>query len=231
MQSIPTIPVDRPICGRSPAAIGAVDRWPNQTLARSDLAKTVLWLCLILATISTFHSRALADPPNFEEQVKPVFREACAGCHNAGGARGGLDLTSYSALMRGGSSGDIVVPGDPDASTLFQLLTHQREPHMPPNAPRRTEAELDVIRQWIAGGLIERKGGSAQAATKSGINLVAAPAMRRPAGPPIMPQGLPLQPISTPIRRRSFFSPRARAIAARFSLARIREKRSSASFE
>lgn len=144
---------------------------------------------------------ALADPPNFDEQVKPILRAQCAGCHNPGTARGGLDLSSFGALMRGGSSGDAVVPGDPDASTLFQLLSHQREPHMPPNAPRRPDAELEVVRAWIAGGLIEKKGGAAQAAAKSKVDLrVAGSAMKRPDGPPPMPRGLSLQPVSRPGR-------------------------------
>lgn len=144
---------------------------------------------------------AFADPPNFEEQVKPILRANCAGCHNPGTARGGLDLSSFGALMRGGSSGDAVVAGDPDASTLLQLLSHQREPHMPPNAPRRPDAELDVVRGWIAGGLIEKKGGTAQAAARSKVDLrVAGSAMKRPDGPPPMPEGLSLQPASRPER-------------------------------
>ncbi|HPA16754.1 MAG TPA: c-type cytochrome [Verrucomicrobiae bacterium] len=133
--------------------------------------------------------------------MKPILRENCAGCHNPATARGGLDLTSYGSLMRGGSSGDVVVPGDPDASTLFQLISHQREPHMPPNAPRRPDADLETVRQWIAGGLLERKGGTAQAAAKAKVDLrVSGSAMQRPAGPPPMPEGLSLQPVSRPER-------------------------------
>lgn len=140
-----------------------------------------------------------AEPPNFEDHVKPILRANCAGCHNAGTARGGLDVSSYGALMRGGASGDSVVAGDPDASTLLQLVAHQREPHMPPNAPRRPDAELETLRAWIQGGLIERKGGAAQAAAKSKVDLrLAGSAMKRPDGPPPMPEGLSLQPVSRP---------------------------------
>lgn len=156
----------------------------------------------LLALLGTvLAAPAFADPPNFEEQVKPILRANCAGCHNPGTARGGLDLSSFGALMRGGSSGDAVAVGDPDSSTLFQLLSHQREPHMPPNAPRRPDAELETIRGWIAGGLIEKKGGTAQAAAKSKVDLrVTGSAMKRPDGPPPMPEGLSLQPASRPER-------------------------------
>jgi hypothetical protein len=130
----------------------------------------------------------------FEQHVKPVLRSSCLNCHNPDKAKGGLDMTSFGALMRGGSSGAVVEPGNPDGSRLLLLASRQREPFMPPDAPKRPDAELDVLRKWIAGGLVERAGGQAQKAGARSSLLMAAPE-EKPGGPPPMPEGLPLEPL------------------------------------
>ena len=54
--------------------------------------------------------------------------------------------------MVGGSSGAVVVPGNPDQSLLYQRVTGQTPPQMPlDNAPLFT-AQIDAIKSWIAEG-------------------------------------------------------------------------------
>lgn len=144
-------------------------------------------VCLIAAILGL---RATAqDAPNFEEHVKPIFRSSCNQCHNPDKAKGGLDMSSYAALMRGGSSGAAVVPGDPDGSALFLSMAHKKEPFMPKEGDMRPAAELDIIRKWIAGGLIERRGGVARKAESSNIGIdLKAVAGGKPEGPPPMPE-------------------------------------------
>ena len=89
----------------------------------------------------------------------PIFREKCGSCHNADKKQGGLDLMSFGQAMAGGSSGEVIAPGDPDGSYLWQLASHSSEPKMPPQADRIPGEMLDVLKKWIAGGAIERAGG------------------------------------------------------------------------
>lgn len=130
-----------------------------------------------------------ADAPNYESDVRPIFKANCLKCHNPDKAKGGLDLSTYAATMRGGSSGASVRPGDP-ASPLLQSMTHAAEPYMPPKADKRPDAEIDIVRKWIEGGLIERAGGVARKATPGADLKVALGPDERPAGPPPMPEGL-----------------------------------------
>jgi WD40 repeat protein len=58
--------------------------------------------------------------------------------------------------MAGGSSGPVLEGGDPDASYLFNLVNHDSEPKMPPNSDKLPQNELDIIRKWIEGGLLEK---------------------------------------------------------------------------
>lgn len=139
-----------------------------------------------------------ADPPapTFERDVGPIFRERCCSCHNPDRKRGGLDLSSFSQALAGGSSGEVVAPGDADASYLFQLVSHASEPKMPPEADRIPSDALDTIRRWIAAGALERDG-AAPAKARGGAIAMAAGSVVKPEGPPVMPPRLPKEPVST----------------------------------
>src|SRR3954466_8682093 len=85
---------------------------------------------------------------SYEEHVAAIFKNRCNGCHNADKQKGGLNLETFSTAMQGGGSGKVVEPGALETSTLFQLVTHQDEPSMPPNAPKIPDAEIEVIKLW-----------------------------------------------------------------------------------
>jgi hypothetical protein len=152
-------------------------------------------LSIGIAFTATMMAYAEASP-TFEEDVLPVFREKCCGCHNADKQAGGLDLTSYGRAMAGGSSGAVIAPGDADGSYLWQLASHAAEPRMPPEADRIPDAMLDVVKEWIAGGAIERKG-AAPVAKKASISLALDPqAVDAADGPPVGPPRMSLEVVS-----------------------------------
>ena len=65
-------------------------------------------------------------------------------------------------LMEGGGSGEIVSDGDAEGSRLYQLMTHEDTPEMPPNQDPLPKEQLDIIKQWINGGLLENSGSKAK---------------------------------------------------------------------
>jgi hypothetical protein len=129
----------------------------------------------------------------YQDHALPVLRQRCGSCHNADKKTGGLDVTSFSAIMQGGGSGDVLVSGDAAKSYLFRVVNHDDEPTMPPDAPPIPEAERKVLRSWIDGGLLENKGSVAVAPPKKVDVAMATPAGERPAVPPL-PAHLPLEP-------------------------------------
>ena len=147
------------------------------------------------AWVATAAARGADAPLNFEEHVLPVFREKCCSCHNPDKMTGGLDLTSWGQTMAGGSSGEVVSPGDPDGSYLLMLVTHESEPKMPPASDKLPDASLAVIRNWIAGGAIERSGSQPVARKQNALALDGAAAIK-PDGPPVMPPRLPLEVVT-----------------------------------
>ena len=87
----------------------------------------------------------------FRDTVQPAFKQQCLGCHGEGKVFGGLDLRHREGLLKGGSRGPAIVPGDAKASLLYQALDHSGELRMPP-AMRLPEEAAAAIAKWIDGG-------------------------------------------------------------------------------
>ena len=86
-----------------------------------------------------------AKKVTFEDDVKPIFRQHCFNCHNQNEKKGGLAIDSYSALLEGGGSGEIVYDdGDAEGSRLWQLVNHDDTPIMPPNQDKLPAEQLAV---------------------------------------------------------------------------------------
>jgi mono/diheme cytochrome c family protein len=91
-----------------------------------------------------------AEPPAFNARIKPLFQAYCTECHGeADKPKGGLDLRLRRLVVKGGKSGPAVVPGKPDESLLIDKVSAGG---MPPRKKKLTAAEIDVLRQWVAGG-------------------------------------------------------------------------------
>ncbi len=140
------------------------------------------------AACLAFAGFARAAETTFEDHVLPVLRTHCGNCHNQDRKEGDLNLVSYAALMAGGSSGAAVEAGGGEASRLYRLMAHLDEPKMPPRGAKVPAKELAVVKTWIDGGLLERKGGQAKASKRPKVDLaLAAGASAKPTGPAAMP--------------------------------------------
>lgn len=86
----------------------------------------------------------------FTQKVAPIFAQNCVMCHGAKMQRGGLDLRTEQATLKGGGRGTSIVPGKPEDSLLYKLITHKEEPAMPMGG-KLSDAELAAIAEWIKG--------------------------------------------------------------------------------
>lgn len=87
---------------------------------------------------------------SWDADFSGLLAGGCGGCHSAANSMGGLDVTSYEAVLAGGASGPGVVPGDPDASHL--LITQAAGGH----PGQFTDSELETLRAWIEAGAPEQ---------------------------------------------------------------------------
>lgn len=112
-----------------------------------ELATIQAWIAASATESATGGATAPAPPANdkltFVQDIQPLMQGKCATCH---GAMGGLDLTSFENMMRGGASGPAVTPKDPDKSSIFKKQAAGG------HAGQFTPEELELVRRWILDG-------------------------------------------------------------------------------
>lgn len=131
----------------------------------------------------------------YQEHVRPIFQEHCFACHSQDDKTSDLALDSYAAALAGGAGGEALAAGDPGGSRLWQLVSHQASPQMPPDQDKLPPPQLELIKAWIEGGLLENAGSKPKAAQASALDPVEPTADNRPAGEPAMPRGVLREPV------------------------------------
>lgn len=111
-------------------------------------------LVLLLAGMITPRSVCAEESlPDYREDIAPLMVKYCVGCHEGEDGESEMALDSFAGLTAGGRRGPAVVPGQAEASRLFQMVIGELEPVMPPeDNPRLNEAEIELLRQWIDAG-------------------------------------------------------------------------------
>jgi hypothetical protein len=87
----------------------------------------------------------------FEERIRPVLLDNCAGCHGESAASG-LRLTSREGMLKGGSEGPAIVPGDPEKSLLIAVVSHTHPKLKMPPGRKLPEHQISALRAWIQSG-------------------------------------------------------------------------------
>ncbi|MDG2031216.1 MAG: DUF1553 domain-containing protein [Phycisphaerales bacterium] len=108
----------------------------------------------LLAFGATTVQSVAQDGAFFERRIRPLLIEHCAECHGDDdeALRGGLRLSNVASIMQGGDSGPVLVPGDPETSSLFIAISYaDPEFEMPPSG-RLTDEEIADVRLWIERG-------------------------------------------------------------------------------
>ena len=94
---------------------------------------------------------ASKDALFFEQRVSPILKRRCAGCHNPQMLDGGISVSDRASLLKGGSRGPAIVPGDPERSVLVRAIRHDSEPQMPPG-PKMPAREIKTLIDWVKRG-------------------------------------------------------------------------------
>jgi len=93
---------------------------------------------------------------SFSKDVLPIFQKRCQLCHGVD-SKGGLKLDSYENVMLGGTKGQDIMPGNPGASRLVQLVEART---MPPTGMKLTPIEIFTVRTWIQAGAKDDGSGA-----------------------------------------------------------------------
>jgi uncharacterized membrane protein/mono/diheme cytochrome c family protein len=100
-------------------------------------------------------SESAAAPVDYLGQVRPLLEARCFECHGEKRRpKGDLRLTDMAAVLARPPGEAVIVPGDPEASVLYQriVLPAEHEDVMPAKGDPLAAEEIALLREWIAQG-------------------------------------------------------------------------------
>lgn len=140
---------------RQPSANSLHLRWTGKS-ANSIYFYTTVGFIISVAWQLAFTAPAMSKEGqrvSYNQQIAPILKQYCLGCHNADDREGDLSLESYADIQKANNNGPIVLAGQPDSSRIVRSLVGQTEPVMPPeDNPKPTKNEIAMIREWIKSG-------------------------------------------------------------------------------
>ncbi|MEY4272729.1 MAG: hypothetical protein RL250_1595 [Verrucomicrobiota bacterium] len=167
----------------------SVDPAPRRWLSRRLLVLAASALSLAAARAQD------AEKLTYDDHVRPLLENKCFSCHNPDKKKGGLDLTSYAALLNGGGGGAVVDAGNPAGSRLWTCSSKKEEPFMPPEGAPLEAKDLTLLSRWIAGGLLQAKGSVARKSSQPKVDLAFNASAGKPTGPVARPEHVLLEPV------------------------------------
>ncbi|MGI9430228.1 MAG: c-type cytochrome domain-containing protein [Bythopirellula sp.] len=115
--------------------------------------RNTLLTTALLALLSAQNSAAAKV--DFAEQIQPIFKKNCSGCHGEKKGLGGLRLHTPEGIQKKWKKDEhLIVKGNPDESELYErlLLPADHKKFMPKKGKPLPEEKLNLIRQWIEQG-------------------------------------------------------------------------------
>jgi hypothetical protein len=88
----------------------------------------------------------------FRTRIQPILANHCYACHTSL-KMGGLELDSREHVLKGGKSGPVVLPGNPDQSLLIRAVSYTHERLRMPPQGKLTDEEITDLRSWVANGV------------------------------------------------------------------------------
>lgn len=90
----------------------------------------------------------------FESEIRPLLIENCYECHSVGAerVRGGFLLDSQPGMLRGGDSGQVIVPYAAEESRLVNMVRHHPDFEAMPPKTKLSELQIASLITWIDRG-------------------------------------------------------------------------------
>ena len=88
----------------------------------------------------------LSGAVDFATSIHPILAGRCAPCHSGGKPQAGFSVESRRGMLRA------VVPGKPEESLMLKKVSGTAGSRMPPSGGNLTEAQIGLLRDWIAEG-------------------------------------------------------------------------------
>src|SRR5689334_18367503 len=121
------------------------------------------WVRFVIAGIAIVAPAAAQRAPLFKSEIMPVLEKNCVTCHGPAQKMAKLDLSSFSGMMAGSSSGPVIAPGKPERSLLWKLIENDQMPQ----GGKLTNAEKQLIKSYIQYGRFPQATAEEEAAQRA----------------------------------------------------------------
>src|SRR5207247_3103111 len=101
--------------------------------------------------------------PLFKTEILPVLEKSCVQCHGPQRKMAKLDLSTFTGMMEGGSSGPVIAPGKPERSLMWKLIENDQMPQ----GGKLTVAEKQLIKSYIQYGRFPQATPETEAAIRA----------------------------------------------------------------
>src|ERR1041384_5332585 len=101
--------------------------------------------------------------PLFKTEILPVLEKNCVGCHGPQRKMAKLDLSTFTGMMEGSSSGPVIAPGKPERSLMWKLIENDTMPQ----GGKLTTAEKQLIKSYIQYGRFPQATAETEAALRA----------------------------------------------------------------
>ena len=128
-------------------------------LSFESTRKTPAVLRCVLCGIALFISvpgLAQTDVEFFEARIRPLLVTHCLKCHGEQKQEADLRLDTAEQWQKGGLSGAVIIPGEPENSLLLRAV-QKTDPDlkMPPGDEQLSAQEISDLEQWIKRGAVD----------------------------------------------------------------------------
>lgn len=112
------------------------------------------FMAIILITLSYFILQSGSGSISYNQDIRPIINGKCITCHGGVKKSAGVSfLFREEALDTAESGTPAIVPGDAEASGMYQRIVHYDPEHrMPLEKEPLSTQEIKLIKQWIDEG-------------------------------------------------------------------------------
>lgn len=91
---------------------------------------------------------------SFASLNRSLFVPKCLSCHSGPNSPHGVDVSSYNSIVNSPMFPPLIIPGNPEKSSLYQACASGV---MPKGAPHLPDAYMQALYQWIKNGAKENE--------------------------------------------------------------------------
>jgi len=93
-----------------------------------------------------------AQQVDFRKDIQPILAANCVQCHQGNAAPAELRLDTPEGLLKGGTSGKVLNPGEAEKSLLIARITDPNGNNRMPPGSQLTAGQIAAIKTWIDQG-------------------------------------------------------------------------------